>query len=130
MRKLTAKQESFIKMMKSNDELAWKGFQLLLQREDFPHFFEPLQDAGFFDPETNPGPEPEERENTIRIPYWRPLGYLRGVAKYAGMQNDLDLAGKIMKGGSGVWGPVPMPANNQVSEADAKKLAAWVLQTK
>jgi len=30
----------------------------------------------------------------------------------------------------GLWGPVPMPANNQVSEADAKKLAAWVLSTK
>lgn len=39
------------------------------------------------------------------------------------------LAVKIMKGGSGVWGPVPMPANNQVSEADAKKLSAWVLAT-
>jgi len=25
---------------------------------------------------------------------------------------------------------VPMPANNQVSEADAKKLATWVMQTK
>ena len=40
------------------------------------------------------------------------------------------LAAKIMKGGKGVWGPVPMPANNQVSEADAKKLAGWVLSTK
>ncbi|RZI64863.1 MAG: c-type cytochrome [Variovorax sp.] len=40
------------------------------------------------------------------------------------------LASKIMKGGKGVWGPVPMPANNQVSEADAKKLAGWVLSTK
>jgi len=40
------------------------------------------------------------------------------------------LATKIMKGGKGVWGPVPMPANNQVSEADAKKLAGWVLSTK
>ena len=40
------------------------------------------------------------------------------------------LATKIMKGGAGVWGPVPMPANTQVSEADAKKLAAWVLSTK
>jgi len=40
------------------------------------------------------------------------------------------LATKIIKGGSGVWGPVPMPANNQVSEADAKKLAAWVLSAK
>ena len=39
------------------------------------------------------------------------------------------LANKIRKGGSGVWGAVPMPANSQVSEADAKKLAAWVLAT-
>ena len=37
------------------------------------------------------------------------------------------LAVKIQKGGSGVWGPVPMPANPQVNEADAKKLAAWVM---
>ena len=40
------------------------------------------------------------------------------------------LANKIMKGGAGVWGPVPMPANVQVSEAEAKKLAAWVLSLK
>jgi hypothetical protein len=97
VKQLTAKQESFIRMMKSNDELAWKGFQLLLQREDFPHFFEPLQEAGFFDPKNNPAPEPGERENTIRIPYWRPLGYLGAVAKHSGTQNDLQLAGNIMK---------------------------------
>jgi cytochrome c len=53
------------------------------------------------------------------------------AAKYKGNAGAVDmLATKIMKGGSGVWGPVPMPANNQVSEADAKKLAAWVLATK
>ncbi|MDM0013077.1 c-type cytochrome [Variovorax sp. J22P168] len=53
------------------------------------------------------------------------------AAKYKDDKNAVDLmATKIMKGGSGVWGPVPMPANNQVSEADAKKLAAWVLSTK
>jgi len=53
------------------------------------------------------------------------------AAKYKDDKNAVDtLAAKIMKGGSGVWGPVPMPANNQVSEADAKKLAAWVLTTK
>ena len=40
------------------------------------------------------------------------------------------LVAKVMKGGSGVWGPVPMPANPQVNEADAKKLVAWVLATK
>jgi cytochrome c len=40
------------------------------------------------------------------------------------------LAGKIQKGGSGVWGAIPMPANPQVSEAEAKTLAAWVLSNK
>lgn len=40
------------------------------------------------------------------------------------------LAQKIVKGSSGVWGPVPMPANTQVSEAEAKTLANWVLSLK
>ena len=53
------------------------------------------------------------------------------AAKYAGDKGAVDkLATKIMKGGSGVWGPVPMPANPQVSEAEAKQLAAWVLSQK
>ncbi|EJL78772.1 c-type cytochrome [Variovorax sp. Varisp85] len=53
------------------------------------------------------------------------------AAKYKDDKGAVDtLASKIVKGGSGVWGPVPMPANNQVSEADARKLAAWVLSTK
>ena len=53
------------------------------------------------------------------------------AAKYAGDKTAVDkLAQKIMKGGSGVWGPVPMPANTQVNEADAKKLAAWVMTQK
>lgn len=48
--------------------------------------------------------------------------------KYAGQKDAADkLATKIQKGGSGVWGAIPMPANPQVNEADAKKLAAWVL---
>jgi cytochrome c len=53
------------------------------------------------------------------------------AAKYAGDRTAVDkLAQKIIKGGSGVWGPVPMPANAQVNEAEAKKLSAWVLATK
>ena len=48
--------------------------------------------------------------------------------KYASQKDAADkLATKIMKGGSGVWGAIPMPANPQVNEADAKKLAAWIL---
>ena len=51
--------------------------------------------------------------------------------KYAGDAKAADmLAAKIMKGGSGVWGAIPMPANPQVSDAEAKKLAAWVLSQK
>ncbi|MCW5652841.1 c-type cytochrome [Hydrogenophaga sp.] len=51
--------------------------------------------------------------------------------KYAGDAKAVDaLATKIVKGGSGVWGAIPMPANTQVSEAEAKKLAAWVLSLK
>ena len=53
------------------------------------------------------------------------------AAKYAKQKDAADmLATKIMKGGSGVWGPVPMPANAQVNPADAKKLAAWILAMK
>jgi cytochrome c len=53
------------------------------------------------------------------------------AAKYAGQKDAADtLAGKILKGGSGSWGQVPMPANPQVSEAEAKQLAAWVMTIK
>ena len=51
--------------------------------------------------------------------------------KYKGDKVAVDkLATKIIKGGAGVWGPVPMPANAQVTEAEAKTLAAWVLTIK
>jgi len=53
------------------------------------------------------------------------------AAKYKGDKTASDmLAAKIIKGGAGVWGPVPMPANAQVNEAEAKKLAAWILALK
>lgn len=48
--------------------------------------------------------------------------------KYAGQKDAADkLAAKTIKGGSGVWGAIPMPANPQVNEAEAKKLATWIL---
>ena len=53
------------------------------------------------------------------------------AAKYAGQSDAAaKLAGKIQKGGSGVWGQVPMPGNPQVSAEEAKQLANWVLSTK
>ena len=53
------------------------------------------------------------------------------AAKYAKDKDAVaKLSEKIIKGGSGVWGPVPMPANTQVNEAEAKQLAQWVLTVK
>lgn len=53
------------------------------------------------------------------------------AAKYAGQAGAADmLAEKILKGGKGTWGPVPMPANPQVKPEEAKTLAEWVLSQK
>ena len=53
------------------------------------------------------------------------------AAKYAGQADAVaKLSQKVMKGGSGVWGAVPMPANPQVNEAEAKQLVQWILSTK
>lgn len=53
------------------------------------------------------------------------------AAKYAGQKDAEDkLVQKVMKGGSGIWGPIPMPANPQVSEAEARTLVKWVLSQK
>ncbi|MFM7431649.1 MAG: c-type cytochrome [Flammeovirgaceae bacterium] len=37
------------------------------------------------------------------------------------------LAGKIIKGGSGVWGEIPMAAHADITQADAEKMARYVL---
>jgi len=51
--------------------------------------------------------------------------------KYAGQKDAVDkLALKIQKGGSGVWGQIPMPANTQVNAEEAKQLATWILSLK
>jgi cytochrome c len=48
--------------------------------------------------------------------------------KYAGQQDaETTLVKNIKAGGAGKWGPIPMPAQAALSEADAKTLAAWVL---
>jgi len=53
------------------------------------------------------------------------------AAKYAGQKDAEDkLVQKVLKGGSGVWGAVPMPANAQVSEAEAHTLVKWILSLK
>jgi cytochrome c len=53
------------------------------------------------------------------------------AAKYADVEGArAQLARKIVEGGSGVWGPVPMPANTQLSKDQADALAGWILSLK
>ncbi|NYT25940.1 c-type cytochrome [Alcaligenaceae bacterium] len=53
------------------------------------------------------------------------------AAKEAGTPDVIErLAGSIRSGSSGVWGPIPMPPNGTVSEAEAKTLAEWILSLK
>ena len=57
--------------------------------------------------------------------------YKEVAQKYAGQPDAVaKLVPKVMKGGAGVWGAVPMPANPQVSEAEAKQLVQWILSLK
>ncbi|MGE5450793.1 MAG: c-type cytochrome [Acidobacteriota bacterium] len=51
--------------------------------------------------------------------------------KYKGQKGaEAKLVEKVLKGGKGVWGEVPMPANTQVNEAEAKQLVTWILSLK
>ena len=56
----------------------------------------------------------------------------RDVAKrYAGTPNAEALIAKsIQNGGGGKWGPMPMPAQKNVSDTEAQDLARWILQQK
>jgi len=48
--------------------------------------------------------------------------------KYAGQKDaEAKLEAKVKKGGSGVWGPVPMPPNPTVSDADLQTVVKWIL---
>lgn len=53
------------------------------------------------------------------------------AAKYAGQADAAaKLADKVIKGGTGVWGQVPMPPNTSVKPEEAKKLVDWILTLK
>jgi cytochrome c len=50
------------------------------------------------------------------------------AAKYENTEANVTmLATKIMKGGTGVWGQIPMTPHAAMSEADARALAKYVL---
>jgi cytochrome c len=54
--------------------------------------------------------------------------YQEVAKKYAGQKDAVAAVAKSIKaGGSGKWGPIPMPAQAALSEADANTLAAWIL---
>ena len=56
--------------------------------------------------------------------------YKEVAKKYAGQPDAVNkLVTKIMKGGSGVWGAVPMPPQ-PVSDAEAHALVKWILSQK
>jgi cytochrome c len=54
--------------------------------------------------------------------------YKEIAKKYKGQNVAVKLEEKVKKGGQGVWGPVPMPPNPAVPDADIKKLVAWILK--
>jgi cytochrome c len=57
-------------------------------------------------------------------------GFKEVAGRYRG-QGDAEakLLEKIRRGGSGVWGPLPMPPNPDLEETDARRLIQWVLGT-
>ncbi|HYD33742.1 MAG TPA: c-type cytochrome [Methylophilaceae bacterium] len=54
------------------------------------------------------------------------------AAKYKGDKNaEAKLIEKVKKGGSGVWGPIPMPPNSpHVKDQDIKTIVQWILTMK
>ena len=51
------------------------------------------------------------------------------ASKYAAQADaQAYLVKSIKAGGSGKWGPVPMPAQPALSDADTQTLAAWILK--
>jgi cytochrome c len=54
----------------------------------------------------------------------------RDVAKrYAGSGAD-ELAASIKRGGSGKWGTIPMPAQPNLTNQEARQIATWILSNK
>ncbi|MFM9887372.1 MAG: c-type cytochrome [Burkholderiales bacterium] len=55
-------------------------------------------------------------------------GYKEVSAKYKGQSDAAaKLADKVKKGGQGVWGPIPMPPNPNVSDADVNTMVKFIL---
>lgn len=58
-------------------------------------------------------------------------GYKEIAARYRNDKNaEAKLVKKVKTGGSGVWGPAPMPPNAHVKEEDIKTIVDWILTLK
>jgi cytochrome c len=54
------------------------------------------------------------------------------AVKYKGQGDAVaKLSEKVRKGGSGVWGPIPMPPNpeSKINDADMKSVMEWILKS-
>lgn len=50
------------------------------------------------------------------------------AAQHAGQADALEkVSARIKSGGSGIYGPVPMPAQSQLKDDELKLLAGWIL---
>ena len=96
MTDLTARQESFVEMMKKSEEHAAKGFELLSRRSHPEVFFDALEKAGFFEAAKAPGIIEATEPGYYQVPYWPALDYLQAVSDLAGETNNFDLARKIV----------------------------------
>lgn len=57
--------------------------------------------------------------------------FIEVAKKYPAKDSNYDLiASKIIKGGSGVWGQIPMSPHASLSQPDAKKMAKYILSLK
>lgn len=54
----------------------------------------------------------------------------KDVAKKYTAKDEAMLVEKVLKGGKGSWGPVPMPPNAAVKPEEATKLVKWILSLK
>ncbi len=55
-------------------------------------------------------------------------GYNEVAAKYKGQADaESKLVAKLKAGGQGVWGAIPMPAQTQLKDEDARRLVKWIL---
>ena len=66
------------------------------------------------------------KENKLIGPAYQEI-----AAKYPSNEENINLlAGKIIKGGKGVWGTVPMTPHAKITEDDAKQMVTYILSLK